>query len=98
MLSKLNLNFYCPLESVINVCGIMPSLRNSVNSVQNLNTEGRWFDPRLGQYSFRGLAIVIATGLFFLSPLSIVSKMVMWESSQLLENNIVLKKIKRKRC
>ena len=41
-----------------------------------------WFDPRLGQYSFRGLMIVIATGFIPLSPLSVVSKMVMWESSQ----------------
>ena len=29
--------------------------RSSVGSVANLRTGGRWFDPRLGQYSFRGL-------------------------------------------
>ena len=50
-----------------------------VGSVADLRTRGRWFDPRLGQYSFRGLMIVIATGF---SPLSFVSTMVMWESSQ----------------
>ena len=48
----------------------------------DLRTGGRWFDPRLGQYSFRGLMIVIAKGFIPLSPLSVVSKIVMWESSQ----------------
>ena len=49
----------------------------SVVSVADLRTEGRWFDPWLGQYSFRGLMIVIATGFIPLSPLSVVSTM--WE-------------------
>ena len=40
-----------------------------VDSVQDLRRGGRWFDPPLGQYSFRGLMVVIAT-------------VVMWESSQ----------------
>ena len=48
----------------------------SVGSVQDLGTGGRWFDPRLGQYSFRGLMIVIATGFIPLPPLSVVSAMV----------------------
>ena len=43
---------------------------------------GQWFDPRLGQCSFRGLMIVIATWFIPLSPLSVVSTMVMWESRQ----------------
>ena len=30
-------------------------------------------DPQLGQYSFRGLMIVIVTGFIPLSPLSVVS-------------------------
>ena len=38
--------------------------------------------PGLGRYSFLGLMIVIATGLISLSALSIVSTMLMWESSQ----------------
>ena len=50
---------------------------------------GRWFDPQLGQYSFRGLMIVIVTGFIPLSALSIVLTVVMWESSQRLEQNIV---------
>ena len=58
------------------------SSRAEPQSVADLKTEGRWFDPRLGQHSFRGLMIVIATGFIRLSPLSIVSTMVMWESSQ----------------
>ena len=31
---------------------------SSVGSVADLRTEGRWFDPRLGQYSFRGTMII----------------------------------------
>ena len=42
----------------------------SPSSVANLRAGGRWFDPRLGQYSFRGLMIVIATGFIPLSLLS----------------------------
>ena len=56
---------------------------SSVGSVADLRTGGRWFDP-LGQYSFRGLMIVIATGFIPLSPLSVVSTMAKWESSQCL--------------
>ena len=47
-----------------------------VGSVADLRTGGRWFDDRLGQYSFRRLMIVIAKGFIPLSPLSIVSTMV----------------------
>ena len=54
---------------------------SSVGSVADLRTGGRWFDPRLGQYSLRGLMIVIATGFIPFSPLSVVSTMVMWENS-----------------
>ena len=62
---------------------------NSVGSVADLRTGGRWFDPRLGQYSFRGLMIVIAAGFIPHSPLSAVSTMVMWKSSKWLGKNIV---------
>ena len=61
----------------------------SVGSIANLRTGGRWIDPRLGHYSFRGLMIVIATGFILLSLLSVVSIMVMWESRQWLGKNIV---------
>ena len=63
---------------------------SSVGSVADLRIGGRWFYPPLSQYSFRGLMIVIATGFLPLSPLSVVSTMVMWESSQWLGKNIVL--------
>ena len=51
--------------------------RSSVGSVADLRTGGRWFDPRLGQYSFRGLMVVIATGFIPLSRPYVVSTMVM---------------------
>ena len=41
---------------------------DSSGSVADLRTGGRWFDPRLGQYSFRELMTVIATGFIPLSP------------------------------
>ena len=62
---------------------------SSVGSVKDLRTAGRWFDLRLGQSSFRGLVIVIATQFIPLSPLSVVSTMVMWESNHWLGKNIV---------
>ena len=40
---------------------------SSIGSVTNLRTGGRWFNPRLDQYSFRGLMIVTATGFNLLS-------------------------------
>ena len=42
---------------------------SSVCSVADLRTGGRWFDPRLGQYSLRGLMLVIATFLSHRCPL-----------------------------
>ena len=53
---------------------------SSVYSVQDLRTGDRWFNPWLGQYSL------------FLSQLSNVSAMGMWESSQWLGKKIVLVK------
>ena len=50
---------------------------SSVGSIADLRTGGRRFNPKLGQYSFRGLMIVIAKGFIPLSPLSIVSTTVM---------------------
>ena len=41
-----------------------------------------------GQYSIRGLMTVIKTGFIPLSPLSVVSKIGMWESSQWFGKNI----------
>ena len=60
-----------------------------VGNEQVLRTGGRWFDPRLGQYSFRGLMKVIGTRFAPLSMLSIVSIMVIRESSQWLGKTIV---------
>ena len=62
---------------------------SSVGSVADLRTGGRWFDPRFDQYSFRRLMIAIATGFIPLSPLSVVSTKVMWESSQWLGKKIM---------
>ena len=60
-------------------------LHSSVGSVAGLRTGGRRFDLRLGQYSFRGWMIVIATGFIPLSPLSVVSTMVMWLGKNIAE-------------
>ena len=62
---------------------------SSAGSVADLGTGGHQFNPQLGQYSFRGLMIVIATGFIPLSPLSDVLTMVMWESNRWLGKNIV---------
>ena len=67
---------------------------SSVGSVADLIKGGRWFVPRLDQYSSRGL-IVIATGFIPLSPLSVVSTMVMSESSQWLGRNLCGVLVKR---
>ena len=64
-------------------------LDSSVGSIADLRTGGGWFDPPLGQYSFRGLMIEIVTGFIPISQLSIVSTMVTWESSQWLGKSIV---------
>ena len=50
---------------------------SSVGSVVDLRTGCCWFDPRLGQYSFRGLMIFIATGFIAVSVPSNVLIMVM---------------------
>ena len=68
---------------------IVAEHHSSIGKEADLRAGGRGFDPRFSQYSFRDLMIVIATGFIPLSPLSVVSTMVMWESSQLLEKNIV---------
>ena len=53
---------------------------SSAGSVHVLWTGYRWFDPWLGQYSFRLLTIVIATGFIPFSLKSVVSTMVVWGS------------------
>ena len=80
------INIYCSLHHIL-IYYAGP--HSSVSSVADLRTGGRWFDPWLRQYSFRGLMIVIATGFIPLSPLSIVSTNVIWESSQWLGKNVV---------
>ena len=60
----------------------MAEPHRSVGTVQDLRTGGRWCYLRHGQYFSRGLMIVIVTVFIPLLPLSIVSTMVMWESSQ----------------
>ena len=47
--------------------GSLAEPHSSVGIVADLRKEGRCFDHRLGQYSFRGLVIVIVTGFIPLS-------------------------------
>ena len=77
---KFFLIFFFSLQ--LKTCRAEP--HSSVGSVADLITGSRWFDPPLGQYSFPGLIIVIATGFIPLSP-----PLVLWESSQWLGKNIV---------
>ena len=72
-----------------NIFLISAEPHSSVGSVVDLRTGGRWFNPWLGQFSFLRLMIVIATGFILLSLMSVVSTMVLWESSQWLGKNIV---------
>ena len=62
---------------------------SSVGSVQDLRKEGSLVQSPAWPIFFRGLMIVIATGLIPLTPLSIVSSMAMLESSLWLGKNIV---------
>ena len=59
------------------ISDIVPMVESFIHMAENIfekkgENAGRWFDLRLGQYSFRGLMIVIATGFIPLSPLSVV--------------------------
>ena len=66
----------------------------TVSSEQDLRTRGQWYNPGLGQYSFQGLMKVIATGFIPLSLVSIiVLTQVMWENSQWVGENILLKEL-----
>ena len=78
-----------------NVEVLIAEPHSSVGSVADLR-RARWFDPRLGQYSFGGLMIVVETGFIPLSPLSFVATMVMWGSCQWLVKNIVRSTGKKK--
>ena len=70
-------------------CKLPAKIHSLVGCIQNLRTGSRRFDPRLDKLSFQGLIIDIATGFISLSPLSIISTVVIWESSQWLGKNIV---------
>ena len=79
--------FVCSVNCIINYYfDPLPALpHSSVDRVNDLRTgRGRWFVSRLGKYLIRGLMIVIP-----LPRLSVVSTMVMLESSQWLGKNIV---------
>ena len=67
----------------------LPEPHSSVGGVVDLRTGVHYFDRQLGQYSFRGLMIVIVTGFILLLLLSFVSTVVKWESSQWLGKSIV---------
>ena len=62
---------------------------SSAGIIEDLGSGGRWFVPRLDQYSFQELMIFIAPRFIHPSTLSIISTTVMWESIQWLGQNIV---------
>ena len=73
----------------LNVNTLPAKSHGSVGSVANLRIGGRWLYPQFSKHSFQGLMIVIATGFIPLSPLFVVSTMIIKESSQWLGKNIV---------
>ena len=63
--------------------GIEPNPYSSIGSLPDLRGFGSlWFHPRLGQYSFQGLMLVIVTGFDVLT-------MVRWDNSHWLGQNTV---------
>ena len=66
---------------------------SSVGWIEDLRTGGRWFDPRLGRYSFRAQMIVIASLFLSLEPLSVLSTMFMWESLERIMCGVLVKRI-----
>ena len=78
-------NFFFIIDISLTFISGRAKLHSSVGSIVDLRTGGRWLDPQLGQYSLRGLMIVIATGFIPLSPRSIVLKMVHGKAASGLE-------------
>ena len=76
-------------------CYQMAEPHTSVGSVVDLRTGGRWFDPQLSKYSFRGLTLVIATGFIPLSPLSVVLTMLCGKAARGLERILCKELVKR---
>ena len=66
---------------------------SSVGSVADLRTGGRRFDTRLGQYSFRGLMTVIATGYIPLLLLYVI--LLCWKANSGLERILCKVLVKR---
>ena len=48
------------IKDYVNSVAFYAEPHSSVGSVTDLRTGGRWFDPGLDQYSFRGLMIVMS--------------------------------------
>ena len=61
----------------------------SVGSFTDLRTGGRWFDYRLGQYSFRGLIMVIATGFILSHRCPLFRQWLSGKAASGLKKNIV---------
>ena len=69
----------------LSCAAIFAEPHSRVSGVADLKTGGRWFDPRLGQYSCQRLMVVIATGLIPPSPLPVVATMVYGQAASGLE-------------
>ena len=67
-LPRTNFNFpFTMILSSANALNLDTEPHSSVGSVADLRTAGCWFNPGLGQYSLRGLMILVATSLIPLS-------------------------------
>ena len=68
------------LQECCSLNPVRPSMFSSIDSIQDLNPGGRSFDPRFGHFS-RGLMLVIATGFIFLSLMTIILTMIIYEKA-----------------
>ena len=84
----------CQTSTLLSILESVSIRRLSPNAVDQSaawkTSEVTGSNLRLGQYSFRNLMIVIATGIIPLSPMSSILMMVLWESSSWLGNNSAL--------
>ena len=87
-------NFTAFFVGMAELCSIFVGL-SPVGSVVDLKTGGHWFDPRLGQYSFRGLMIVIMTDSFLSHCCPLFRQWLCWKAASGLDRILCRVLVKR---